>query len=312
MQTIKLFRLVLILAVLGAGCQRATETAGPATARSDTPAPNSSGCTDSASFVADVTVPDGQHFDKGEAFTKTWRIKNTGTCTWTDDYTLVFATGEQIDAGESIPLSQTKPNAEVDISVELEAPSSDGAFTSNFEVRNGRGEGIKVDDGQYLWVKITTGNVTSPPTAEPFSETASCSYTQNAEFLTQMLVLINGARTTAGLPAVSLNAQLSAAAQAHSADMACNSLLSHTGSKGSTLRSRLAAEGYASTFQIENIYAQPPNFGGNPQAAMDWWLADAVHRDAILDSRVTEVGLGYAFVQDSELGGYFTVDLAAP
>jgi uncharacterized protein YkwD len=262
--------------------------------------------------VADVTVPDGEHFDKGETFTKTWRIKNNGTCTWNTGYRLAFSSGEQIDAGKTIPLAETKPNAEVDISVELRAPASDGAFTSNFEIQNAKGNGIEIDEGKYLWVKITVGSVTAPPTAAPFSEVPGCAYNQNAEYITQMLGLINSARSVAGLPAVSLNAQLSAAAQAHSADMACNSLLSHTGSQGSTLKSRLAAQGYTASFQVENIYAQPPNFGGNPQAAMDWWLADATHRDAILDARVIEVGLGYAFVQGSELGGYFTVDLAAP
>ena len=37
---------------------------------------------DLAQFVRDVTVPDGTTFLPGATFTKTWRLKNAGTCTW--------------------------------------------------------------------------------------------------------------------------------------------------------------------------------------------------------------------------------------
>ncbi len=47
-------------------------------------------CTDRAQFVADVTVPDGTRYDPGATFTKTWRLRNAGTCTWTTSYTMVF------------------------------------------------------------------------------------------------------------------------------------------------------------------------------------------------------------------------------
>ena len=33
-------------------------------------------CTDRAQFLADVTVPDGTRFDPGQAFTKTWKLRN--------------------------------------------------------------------------------------------------------------------------------------------------------------------------------------------------------------------------------------------
>jgi hypothetical protein len=38
---------------------------------------------DLAQFIADVNVPDGTVFQPGETFTKTWRLKNNGVCTWT-------------------------------------------------------------------------------------------------------------------------------------------------------------------------------------------------------------------------------------
>ena len=47
----------------------------------------------SSAFVADVTVPDDTVFNPGDDFDKTWRIQNTGTCSWDDGYNLVFVSG---------------------------------------------------------------------------------------------------------------------------------------------------------------------------------------------------------------------------
>jgi len=46
------------------------------------PTVSPAGC-DRASFIADVRVPDGTLFTPGAAFSKTWRLKNSGSCTWT-------------------------------------------------------------------------------------------------------------------------------------------------------------------------------------------------------------------------------------
>ena len=46
---------------------------------------------DQAQFVSDLTAPDGAAFAPGAAFTKTWRLANIGTCTWTSAYNLVWA-----------------------------------------------------------------------------------------------------------------------------------------------------------------------------------------------------------------------------
>src|SRR5512147_2949619 len=80
---------------------------------------------DQAQFVSDVTVPDGSSFAPGAAFTKTWRLKNIGTCTWTTSYTLVWAGGDQMGGPTSIVLSaQVAPSQTVDLSVNLTAPST--------------------------------------------------------------------------------------------------------------------------------------------------------------------------------------------
>ena len=116
--------------------------------------------------------------------------------------------------------------------------------------------------------------------------------------------MINQARASAGLPELTINAQLQAAAQSHSIDMACFSLLSHSGSNGSTVQQRVGDAGYTGSYVQEMIYA-----GGYPQDAFDWWMNDATHRAVIMDTRITSMGVGYAWVSDSAYGGYFTVDV---
>jgi uncharacterized protein YkwD len=124
----------------------------------------------------------------------------------------------------------------------------------------------------------------------------------------EIVQLINKARVGAGLPALAVNAQLAAAAQAHSIDMACFSLLSRTGTDGSTIQQRVAAAGYGATFSEEMIYG---GYGAYPQTAFDWWMNDPAHRAVIMDSRVRDIGAGFTFVEDSAHGDYYTVDVGS-
>ena len=89
-------------------------------------------------------------------------------------------------------------------------------------------------------------------------------------------------------------------------DMACHSLLSHTGSDGSSIFQRIVAAGYNPVNYLEIIYA-----GGYPQNAFNWWMNDPVHHDAILNTGITEMGAGYAYVSNSTYGGYYTVDFGS-
>jgi uncharacterized protein YkwD len=309
----------------------ATPSPVPTTAvQPPTAAPTDAGpCTDSASFVADVTIPDYSHFDQRETFTKTWRVKNVGTCAWTSDYKAVYSRGDALGAPLSIQLPDTAPGATADVSANMAAPAADGKFEIFYRLENGSGNPMPIDAGDSLWALITVGKYVAypPATATPGTSastgstssstgaglaTISCVYGTNADFVSQTLALINAARASNGLPALTSNDKLNTAAQNHSEDMACNSFLSHTGWNGSTPDSRIAAAGYAASIARENIYGQPPQYGGTPQTAMDWWMGDPTHRDAILNPQVKEIGIGYATYARSELVGYFTVDFAAP
>lgn len=275
-------------------------------------------CTDSAVLLRDVTIPDNTKMKAGETFTKTWEFKNNGTCPWVD-YKISFASGDQMSAPLSAPIADTAPKGTVQASVELTAPSADGTYTGYFTLNNSSGKEIPIGIEKTFWVKIVVGSGTaslSQPTTSasnsnaintpyvPPSGNSNCNYSQNGGYASLVISLINQARAAAQLPTLSVNSQLMAAAQTHSADMACNNFLDHTGSDGSWIGDRLSAAGY-STYSYAEIIAV-----GDPQNAMEQWAADAPHWEIVLNPTVTQIGAGYAYYADSDFGAYITVDFA--
>ncbi|MDX1435668.1 MAG: NBR1-Ig-like domain-containing protein [Anaerolineales bacterium] len=121
-----------------------------------TPTPRPTPC-DWAGFVQDVAVKDGSVFNPGAKFTKVWRLKNMGTCTWTTDYDLVFAGGDQMGGLAAIPLSgSVRPGETVDLSVNLTAPDKAGKFRGYWQLRNARGVlfGTGDDANSRFWADI--------------------------------------------------------------------------------------------------------------------------------------------------------------
>jgi len=110
-----------------------------------------------AEFVRDVTITDGTEVEGGRAFTKTWRLRNIGECTWTDDYNIVFVGGESFKAPVRIGIPRTvEPGETVDISLLLEAPTYPGSYTGYFMLTDGEGNrfGTGVNADQQIWVNI--------------------------------------------------------------------------------------------------------------------------------------------------------------
>lgn len=109
-------------------------------------------------FVKDVTYPDNTKVSPGEIFTKTWRVKNTGSNTWTSDYDLVFESGNSMGASAVVEFIEddVKPGETVDISVELTAPDVPGTYQGFWLLRNAEEElfGGGNDSEQTFWVKI--------------------------------------------------------------------------------------------------------------------------------------------------------------
>ncbi len=114
---------------------------------------------DSAQFVTDVTIPDGTPIDSKATFTKTWRLKNIGTCTWNSSYNLVFDSGTSMSGPASQPLTGTiAPGASVDISVNLQAPATDGTYRGLWGLANGSGTRMLISGGKTFYVEIKVGS----------------------------------------------------------------------------------------------------------------------------------------------------------
>ncbi|MFJ8015193.1 CAP domain-containing protein [Streptomyces sp. NPDC096339] len=106
----------------------------------------------------------------------------------------------------------------------------------------------------------------------------------------QVLALVNQERAAAGCPALTLNSKLTQAAQAHSADMAAHSNMSHTGSDGSDPGTRITRAGYAWSSYGENVA-----YGySTPAQVMDGWMNSPGHRANILNCSFKEIGIGLA------------------
>lgn len=131
---------------------------------SDTPEPDTPTPSDTpipcnlAKFVSDVSIPDGTIFEPGETFTKTWRLKNVGSCAWTSGYDIVFSGGDAMDAPASVQLTSgtVNPGQNVDISVDMTAPATEGTYRGNWKLREPGDElfGIENSSSGLFWVEI--------------------------------------------------------------------------------------------------------------------------------------------------------------
>ncbi|MDD2920870.1 MAG: NBR1-Ig-like domain-containing protein [Anaerolineales bacterium] len=108
---------------------------------------------DDYSFTADVTIPDGTTMTAGQEFVKTWKIKNTGNCTWGAGYSLIYSYGEKMN-GQPVPLATVvAPDGEVDVSINFKAPDKIGEYTSAWQMVNPTGFSFGTKEN-ILYVKI--------------------------------------------------------------------------------------------------------------------------------------------------------------
>jgi uncharacterized protein YkwD len=306
-----------------------------------TPIPtNPPDCTNSALFVTDVTIPDNTNIAGGTTFTKTWRIGNNGTCVWGPTYTLSHYSDQRMNAPDSVPLGLTFPGQTLDISVDLTAPNATGTHRGNFVIKNTQGLIMKIADDSRLWVIINvtvttaatatatataigapatptgSGTAVASPTGPTPTEaiasfsTATCDFTTERAKLTEVINAVNAYRAQKNLPPYTVNAKLAEAAQRHAIDIACHKLYVHTGSDGSTARSRVADTGYVAKSVSENVNGNYPPLNG--QGAVNWWINDRTdprHGTNLLSTTFTEIGVGYAFFEDY---GFYALVFAQP
>ena len=140
-----------------------SEAAAPTAAPTAVPttAPPASACTDAAAFVSDVTIPDNTLMSPGVPFTKTWKLKNAGTCTWDSSYLVSYLSGTTMTQQPGYwivqPGQTVTPGHTVNISVGMTAPVDDGRYASYWGLRPEHGQFMPIQggaNGNSFYVKI--------------------------------------------------------------------------------------------------------------------------------------------------------------
>ena len=111
---------------------------------------------DQAQFISE-TIPDGTDFSPGETFTKTWTLKNVGSCIWDSEYDVVFVEGNamNVPASKQLTTGTIEPGQSIQISLDLKAPNASGTHRGDFKLRNASGAIFGIGEGnKTFWVKI--------------------------------------------------------------------------------------------------------------------------------------------------------------
>ncbi|WP_324789330.1 CAP domain-containing protein [Streptomyces sp. H51] len=142
-------------------------------------------------------------------------------------------------------------------------------------------------------------SATTTAAPKPSATTAPATQTPASAAVARVVALVNSERIKVGCSPVTLNAKLSQAARAHSADMASHNTMSHTGSDGSDPGQRITRAGY-----LWSTYGENVAYGySTPEQVMAGWMASAGHKRNILDCGFKEIGVGVA-----QPGNYWTQD----
>jgi hypothetical protein len=111
-------------------------------------------------YVADVTIPDNTSMTPGQSFTKTWRVRNNGSCTWEVGFKLNFIGGNAMGASSVALTKAVAPGAEAEISVPMTAPTASGSARGNW--RMSTATGTYFGDEIYVLIVVSGSTATAP------------------------------------------------------------------------------------------------------------------------------------------------------
>jgi hypothetical protein len=116
-------------------------------------------CSYNMAYVADMSLPDGTQVFTGTSIVKTWRVRNSGTCAWTNGFTFRQVDGDAMSA-TTINTPSVGVGATVDIAVTLNVGTNIGAYTplerANFRMYDNQGRAF--GDTLYAELAIVAPN----------------------------------------------------------------------------------------------------------------------------------------------------------
>jgi len=171
-------------------------------------APTSSACVDSATFISDVTIPDNTIFTPNTPFTKTWRLKNTGTCSWDSNYLVAYISGSTMSQQPGYwiePNGRTvAPGQTLDVSVGMTSPVENGNYASYWGLKKADGGFMPIQggaNGNSFFVKIKVndgaveGKITDQSIAIELEQGSGTVCTANSTYFVHASISADGATT---------------------------------------------------------------------------------------------------------------------
>jgi ABC-type amino acid transport substrate-binding protein/heat shock protein HslJ len=158
-------------------------------------------CIDGMAWVADLTFDDRNMtappiVPPGQPFVKSWRVRNSGTCTWNSNYRLAFDRGNVAAAqmgGQPVAVQGTvAPGATYDFSVNLVAPTIPGVYQGFWQMRNPS----NVAFGETIWVGIRVPAPTQPTPAPTQTPVPGISFTTTSNNIQQGQCVTNSWSTS--------------------------------------------------------------------------------------------------------------------
>lgn len=115
--------------------------------------------TDRSDFVADITVPDGSPVRCAAELTKVWRIRNAGAVPWLGRRLVRYGPcggTAIISSTAQVPIPDTQPGEEIDISVGIQAPAVPGTTMALWKMVDMAGRIVfpTLEHGLYVLITV--------------------------------------------------------------------------------------------------------------------------------------------------------------
>jgi hypothetical protein len=92
-----------------------------------------------ASFIGHETLRPSVVVVPGEAVEKIWRVRNTGSTTWGEGFSLAFIEGFRLGGPKSVPVPAAEPLKTVRLTLPLQMPEAPGRYRSFWKLRDPQG-----------------------------------------------------------------------------------------------------------------------------------------------------------------------------
>ena len=122
------------------------------------------------SFASDVTIIDNTPVTPGQSFTKTWKVKNAGSCAWEAGFKFAFVGGDAMGGTTYTLPSSVGAGAVADVSVAMVAPNKAGTIRGDWRLSTASGQFF----GDQVYVQVVVGGGSAPTnTSGPAAATST-------------------------------------------------------------------------------------------------------------------------------------------